>query len=330
MEATPTPVGLILSQQRYILDLLKKSNMTDAKPVKTPMSTAHALSLISGEPLTDPTSYRNLVGALQYLSLTRLDISFAVNKVSQFMHRPTSHHLQAIKRILRYLKSTISYGKLLRRSSSTTLQAFSNADWAGCPDNRKSTGGLCVFLGPNLISWSSCKNKKASLAPALNLNITPLLPSPHNSFGFNPCSVTLAFILLHHPPYGVTTLGPPASLPTPPSMLGPNTSKLTSTSFVIESPPKPCMFVSSPVKTTRLTSSPKPLPHLTSPSCEPSSTSCAPRLTCGGVTNHQRKSLMNHQRKSLNNPHKATHNGYRLHNPRKATHNGYKSPNKKI
>jgi hypothetical protein len=131
--------------------------MSEAKPVKTPMSTAHALSLLSGDPLIDPSPYHSLVGALQYLSLTRPDISFAVNKVSQFMHCPTSLHLQAVKRILRYLKSTISYGLLFRRSSSHTLHAYSDADWAGCPDNRKSTGGFCVFLGPNLISWSSRK-----------------------------------------------------------------------------------------------------------------------------------------------------------------------------
>jgi hypothetical protein len=159
MEATSTPEGLILSQQRYILDLLKKSNMSEAKPIKTPMSTAHTLSLLSGDPLLDPSLYRSLVGALQYLSLTRPNMSFAVNKVSQFMHRPTSLHLQTVKCILKYLKSTISYGLLLRRSSSHTLQAYSDSDWAGCPDDRKSTGGFCVFLGPNLISWSSRKQR---------------------------------------------------------------------------------------------------------------------------------------------------------------------------
>jgi hypothetical protein len=159
MEAIPTSEGLILSQQRYILDLLRKSNMSDAKPIKTPMSTAHSLYLFSGDPLSDPSSYRSLVEGLQYLSLTRPDISFAVNKVSQFMHRPTSLHLQAVKRTLRYLKSTISYGLLIRRSPSRHLQAFSDADWAGCPDDRKSTGGFCIFLGPNLISWSSHKQR---------------------------------------------------------------------------------------------------------------------------------------------------------------------------
>jgi hypothetical protein len=155
MEAIFTPDELILSQQHYILDLLYKRNMSDAKPVKSPMSTAHTLSLLSSDLLNDPSSYRSLVGALQYLSLTRLNISFAVNKVSQFMHQPTSLHLQTMKCILCYLKFTITYGLLLRRSSSCTLQAYFDAAWAGCPHDRKSTSCFCIFLGPNLIFWSS-------------------------------------------------------------------------------------------------------------------------------------------------------------------------------
>jgi hypothetical protein len=128
MEAITTLDGLLLSQQHYILDLLKKSDMSEAKPIKTPMSTAHTLSLFNGDPLPDPSTYRSLVGTLQYLSLTRLDISFAVNKVPQFLHRPTSLHLQVVKRILHYLKSTLIFGLLLRRSSSCTLHAYSDVD----------------------------------------------------------------------------------------------------------------------------------------------------------------------------------------------------------
>jgi hypothetical protein len=92
-------------------------------------------------------------------AVTQPGISFAVNKVSQFMHRLTSLHLQAVKWILRYLKSTLTFGLLLRKSPSRILQAYSDIDWAGCPNDRKSTGGFCVFLGPNLISWSSHKQR---------------------------------------------------------------------------------------------------------------------------------------------------------------------------
>jgi hypothetical protein len=112
--------------------------------------------------MEDPSLYRSTVGSLQYLSLTRPDLSFVVNRVCQFMHRPLKPHWQAIKRILRYLQHTVSHGLLLHRSSSNDLQAYSDADWAGCPDDRHSTGAYCVFLGSNLVSWSSRKQPTVS------------------------------------------------------------------------------------------------------------------------------------------------------------------------
>jgi hypothetical protein len=102
--------------------------MLFAKPITSPMTSAHSLSQFEGDPMTDPTLYRSTVGALQYLSITRLDIAFAVNKVYQFMHRPTEIHWTVVKRILRYLKHTISRGLLIRKSPSLQLTAFSDAD----------------------------------------------------------------------------------------------------------------------------------------------------------------------------------------------------------
>ena len=144
--------GLFLCQKRYILSLLKRTNMLHAKPISSPMSTTHQLSLFAGNAFSDVTQYCSIVGALQYLSLTRPDISFAVNKVCQFMHRLTDLHWTAVKCILRYLKHSLDYGLLLRCNPSPQLSAFSNADWAGCPDDRCFTSGFCIFLGPNLIS----------------------------------------------------------------------------------------------------------------------------------------------------------------------------------
>uniref|UniRef100_A0A2N9F495 Reverse transcriptase Ty1/copia-type domain-containing protein n=1 Tax=Fagus sylvatica TaxID=28930 RepID=A0A2N9F495_FAGSY len=154
--------GAILSQQRYITDILHRTHMLEAKPITTPMASTTSLSAFDGEPFSDHTLFRSTVGALQYLTITRPDIAFTVNKLSQFMHKPTLTHWQAVKRLLRYLKQTIQFGLQIYRSSCHTLQAFSDADWAGDRDDRRSTGSFCVFLGKNLISWS-CR-KQATVA----------------------------------------------------------------------------------------------------------------------------------------------------------------------
>ncbi|KAF5445100.1 hypothetical protein F2P56_034178 [Juglans regia] len=115
--------------------------MHEAKPISTPMATTTNLSAFDSEDFSDPTLFRSTIGALQYLSVTRPDIAFTVNKLSQFMHKPKLAHWQSVKRLLRYLKQTINHGSC---------------------DDRRSTGGFCIFLGPNLVSWS-CK-KQATVA----------------------------------------------------------------------------------------------------------------------------------------------------------------------
>jgi hypothetical protein len=146
--------GIILSQEKYTNELLSRVNMKDCKSVDTPLSVSEKLSVTDGEMLSseDSTRYRSIVGALQYITLTRPDIAFSVNKVCQFLHAPTTVHWTAVKRILRYLRGTTSLGLRLSKPSSTTVSAFSDADWAGCPDDRRFTGGFAVFLGSNLIS----------------------------------------------------------------------------------------------------------------------------------------------------------------------------------
>lgn len=101
--------GIVLVQEKYASDLLKRVNMSDCKPVATPLSTSEKLSAFEGTPLgvNDATRYQSIVGALQYLTLTRPDIAFSVNKVCQFLHAPTTVHWAAVKRILRYLKSNV-------------------------------------------------------------------------------------------------------------------------------------------------------------------------------------------------------------------------------
>jgi hypothetical protein len=107
----------------------------------------------------DATQFHSIVGALQYLTLTRLDLCFAVNKVCQFLHAPTTIHWSAIKHILCYLQGTLKLSLRFQKSSSMLVSAFSDADWAGCPDDHPSTGEFVVFLGSNLISWSAKKKQ---------------------------------------------------------------------------------------------------------------------------------------------------------------------------
>jgi histone deacetylase 1/2 len=156
--------GLVLSQSRYASDILSRSGMANCKSIDTPLSSTEKLSVTEGHSLSmdDSTRYRSLVGALQYLTLTRPDIAFAVNKVCQFLHAPTTSHWSAVKRILRYVKGTINLGLKISPSKSMLVSAFSDADWAGCVDDRRSTGGFAVYLGGNLISWSARKQPTVS------------------------------------------------------------------------------------------------------------------------------------------------------------------------
>jgi hypothetical protein len=129
--------------------------MSDCKPCSTPVDTQAKLSKATGDPVEDPTGYRSLAGALQYLTFTRPDISYAVQQVCLHMHDPREPHLAALKRLLRYLRGIVDYGLLLYRSTSSELVVYTDADWAGCPDTRRSTSGYAVFLGGNLVSWLS-------------------------------------------------------------------------------------------------------------------------------------------------------------------------------
>ena len=156
--------GILLSQEKYTADVLKRVGLENCKPVSTPISTSEKLTIDSGEALgpEDATNYRSIVGALQYLTLTRPDISYSVNKVCQYLHAPRTTHWTTVKRILRYLQYSQGLGLQIVKSSSLLVTAYSDADWAGCADDRRSTGGFAVFLGSNLVSWSARKQATVS------------------------------------------------------------------------------------------------------------------------------------------------------------------------
>uniref|UniRef100_A0A2N9HQR7 Reverse transcriptase Ty1/copia-type domain-containing protein n=1 Tax=Fagus sylvatica TaxID=28930 RepID=A0A2N9HQR7_FAGSY len=152
---------LFVHQRKYITDLLSKFNMTSCKATSTPFPISHKLQASSADLLFDPTPYRSLVGALQYATFTRPDITYAVNQVCQYMHKPTATHLATAKRILRYLQGTLHLG-IRFQSGSPTLIAFTDSDWAGDPYDRHSTTGITVFLGNNPITWVSKKQHTVS------------------------------------------------------------------------------------------------------------------------------------------------------------------------
>ncbi|KAI3682106.1 hypothetical protein L2E82_50138 [Cichorium intybus] len=158
--------GLFLSQEKYARDIIHRASMSSCKPCATPVDTNAKLSAHVGDPLQDGTLYRSLAGALQYLTFTRPDISYAVQQVCLFMHAPRQPHFQFMKRIIRYLQGTIDHGLHISTSSNFSLTAYSDADWGGCPDTRRSTSGYCVFMGNNLISWSSKRQHTISRSSA--------------------------------------------------------------------------------------------------------------------------------------------------------------------
>uniref|UniRef100_A0A7N2MIJ2 Retrovirus-related Pol polyprotein from transposon TNT 1-94 n=1 Tax=Quercus lobata TaxID=97700 RepID=A0A7N2MIJ2_QUELO len=157
LEITHSIDGLYITQAKYASDLLSQAGLTDSKTVDTPVELNAHLTPSGGKPLFNPSLYRRLVGSLVYLTVTRPDISYAVHQVSQYLSAPRSTHYAAVLRILRYLKGTLFHGLFYSAQSPLVLHAFSDADWAGDPTDRRSTTGYCFLLGSSLISWRSKK-----------------------------------------------------------------------------------------------------------------------------------------------------------------------------
>lgn len=156
IKVIPYDGGVFLSQAKYATELLTKTKMLHANHVNTPLVVNHNLHL-NQTSTVDGNSYRNVVGALQYLTLARPDITHAVNLVCQFMAAPNASHYKAIKRMLRYLKGIIDYGLRIVAQSSINLYGFSYADWVGCPLTRRFTNdywGKLHLLGSQDTTYS--------------------------------------------------------------------------------------------------------------------------------------------------------------------------------
>ena len=157
LEIARNASGLHVCQRKYVLDLLSETGFLSCKPIATPMDSSKKISANDSALLIDITDYRSLVGKLIYLTHTRPDISFVVQQLSQYLDKPTVNHLHAAHRVLRYLKSSPGLGLFFPSTSSFQLRGFSDSDWAGCPDSRRSTTGYCIFLGDSLVAWKSKK-----------------------------------------------------------------------------------------------------------------------------------------------------------------------------
>ena len=121
------------------------------------MSTTVKLSLDSAGKEYNETLYRSMIGSLLYLTASRPDISFSVGVCARYPSKPNELHVCAVKRILKYISGTIDYGIWMSKDTNTANVGFSDADWAGCVDDRKSTSGGCFFVGNNLVAWHSKK-----------------------------------------------------------------------------------------------------------------------------------------------------------------------------
>ncbi|KAL7585123.1 hypothetical protein Lser_V15G44364 [Lactuca serriola] len=166
LEVAKSKEGIFVSQRNYTLQLIEDLGFLAAKPVSTPMDLRNNLQSDKGDLFDDPARYRRLVGRLLYLNITRPDISFSVQKLSQFMSSPRIPHYQAACHLVKYLKQSPGQGIFLSATSNFRLIAFCDADWGKCLDSRRSITGFCIFLGDSLISWKSKKQATISRSSA--------------------------------------------------------------------------------------------------------------------------------------------------------------------
>jgi len=158
--------GIFISQARYVNEVLGRFNMQECKAAITPTVMGLKLSKENISKDFDPSLYKSIVGNLMYLTRTRPDIMFAVSLISRFMDRPKEAHWQVAKRILRYVKGTKRFGILYTVSECSDLVGYTDSDWVGSVDDRKSTSAYVFHMGLGAISWASKKQSIVALSTA--------------------------------------------------------------------------------------------------------------------------------------------------------------------
>eukprot|EP00253_Pinus_taeda_P018666 PITA_18666 len=166
IEVDQNEKGIFISQARYVNQVLSSFSMKECKAAITPTVMGLKLSREDSSKDFDPSLYKSIVGSLMYLKATRPDIMYAVSLISRFMERPKEAHWQVAKRILRYVKGTKMFGILYNVSEHSDLVGYTDSDWAGSVDDRKSTSGYVFHMGSGAISWASKKQSIVALSTA--------------------------------------------------------------------------------------------------------------------------------------------------------------------
>ncbi|XP_019095479.1 PREDICTED: uncharacterized protein LOC109130427 [Camelina sativa] len=158
--------GFFLTQRKYALDIVADTGDFGSRPVHTPVEQNHHLATDDGPLLSNPKSYRRLVGRLLYLLHTRPELSYSVHVLAQFMQEPREAHMEAAMRVVRYLSGSPGHGILLKSSSDLSIEVYCDSDWSSCPLTRRSLSAYVVMLGGSPISWKTKKQKTVSHSSA--------------------------------------------------------------------------------------------------------------------------------------------------------------------
>ncbi|KAL0423852.1 UNVERIFIED_CONTAM: putative mitochondrial protein [Sesamum radiatum] len=166
LELARSPQGLIATQNKYALDIIKDVGLLQGRSVTTPLAPGLKFGTESGRALQDPGKYRRLIGRLLYLGFTRPEICHAAQQLSQHVQHPCQQHLDAALHLVRYLKASPSTGLFFPSNNDFKLKAYCDADWAACPLSRRSLTGYCIFLGISPVSWKTKKQTTAARSSA--------------------------------------------------------------------------------------------------------------------------------------------------------------------
>ncbi|KAM1172663.1 hypothetical protein ACFX2G_023223 [Malus domestica] len=164
IEMVQSSSGIFISQKKYAQEILERFQMSNCNPVQNPIVSGFKITRNVEEERFDSTYYKQIFRSLMYLSATQPNMMYVVSLLSRFMEEPTKLHYQATKRMLRYLKGTVDYGLFFKKDESNELVGFSDSDYAGDLEDKKSTSGHVFMLSSRVVSWYSKKQQVVTLS----------------------------------------------------------------------------------------------------------------------------------------------------------------------